>query len=215
MHTILNLSGVYGDEGWDIPGSRKLDLSGIEGCRRYCDAGALRAIRSALAQVPVRGVHWIDTGDYHYISLLWMEKIDFPFVLALFDNHPDDQAPAFGSDLLSCGSWVLSARGTLPMMKADYRNTASIPGNLPAFLSIDIDVLSEKFARTGWSQGDMDIAALLGAAEEIALNHKIIAVDICGGLTAAQGAGPEDLRINTECRKRLLDYFTNHPPAEG
>ena len=215
MDTILNLSGVYGQEGWSAPGALHIDLEGLEGCCCYCDGAAETAIRKSLEALPVRGIHWIDTGDYHYISKLWMEKIDEPFLLALFDNHPDDQAGAFGDDLLSCGGWVLAARNSLPMMKGDFLNCSSIPGSLPVYLSIDIDVLSEQYARTGWSQGSMSMEALLRSISEIAAGHRIIGTDICGGLTTAKGATPEDLRINSAARSALSGYFSNHPDVSG
>ena len=214
-NTILNLSGVYEEEEWNLPDSQTVNLKGLEGCCRYCDEGALSAIRSALAPLPYSGIHWIDTGDYHYLSFLWMEKIRLPFVLALFDNHADDQAGAFGDGLLSCGSWVRTARRELPLMKADYLNRSDIPDKLPVYLSIDMDILSRDFAHTGWSHGDMDMEELLSAIDGVASAHRIIGVDICGGLTRAQGAVAEDLRINKECRKMLADYFGSHPPASG
>lgn len=215
MHTILKLSSLYDDESWSIPGASVLDFRGLEGSNCYCSQAAENVLRSAIEGEILSGVHWIDSGDYHYISKLWMERIKRPFVLALFDNHPDDQESAFGNALLSCGSWVLSARKDLPLMESDYLNTSAIPGDLPAYVSIDIDVLSPDYARTDWSHGTMTPEALLESLDAIAGSHPIIGVDICGGLTSAKGAGPEDYSVNTRIRRRLLDYFTIHPPVSG
>lgn len=215
MNTILKLSSLYDDESWTIPGAATLDFQALEGSNCYCSPEAEAVLRAAIAGEGPGGVHWIDTGDYHYISKLWMEGIKEPFVLALFDNHPDDQEDAFGGGLLSCGGWVLAARRELPLMKSDFLNTSSIPGNLPVYLSIDIDVLSPAFARTDWSHGNMTPEALLEGLDAIAANHRILGVDICGGLTAAKGATPEDYLINTKLRRKLLDYFTTHPPVSG
>ncbi len=179
-----------------------MDLRNLGGCCCYCDSQAEAVIRSAICQLPASGIHWIDTGDHHYISKLWMEKITEPFVLALFDNHPDDQPAAFGG-LLSCGSWVQAARDGLPMMKADYLNTSVIPGNLPVYLSIDLDVMPRQFARTDWDQGNMSPGQLLSEISRIASGHRIIGADICGGLTGAKGATPEDLAINRRIRDML------------
>ena len=198
MHTILNFSGVYDEESWLPEGVRLIDLSPLEGTNCYCDAAAAEAVRKAIEGFPAGGIHWIDTGDYHYVSLFWMEKIAVPFCLALFDNHPDDQAGAFGEQILSCGSWVKAARGSLP-----------------AYLSIDLDVLSPEFSRTDWSQGDMSPDELLRRVEAIASGHRILGVDICGGITTAKGARPEDLAANARLRTRLYDYFSNHPPLSG
>ena len=215
MNTILKLSSLYDDESWSIPGAATLDFQALEGSNCYSSPEAEAVLRAAIAGQAPGGVHWIDTGDYHYISKLWMEGIKEPFVLALFDNHPDDQEDAFGGGLLSCGGWVLAARRELPMMKNDFLNTSYIPGNLPVYLSIDMDVLSPAFARTDWSHGNMTPEALLEGLDAIAANHRILGVDICGGLTAAKGATPEDYLINTKLRRRLLDYFTTHPPVSG
>ncbi len=54
------------------------------------------------------GIHYIDSGNTHYMTGLLTARIDEPFRLLLFDHHPDMQKPAFGS-LLSCGSWLRSA----------------------------------------------------------------------------------------------------------
>ena len=215
MHTILKLSSLYDDESWSIPGASVINLQGLEGSNCYCSPAAESVMRSAIAGERLSGVHWIDSGDYHYISKLWMERINGPFILALFDNHPDDQEGAFGESLLSCGSWVLSARRELKQMKSDFLNTSAIPGALPVYISIDLDVLSPDFARTDWSHGTMTPETLLGSLDAIAVSHRILGADICGGLTAAKGAGPEDYAINTRIRGKLLDYFTIHPPVSG
>lgn len=207
MNIFINISGVYDEESWLPEGSQVIDLRHLEGCCCYCDPGAEASLREAIAPYPVCGLHWIDTGDYHYLSKLWMEKIDEPFVMALFDNHPDDQPGAFG-DLLSCGSWVQSARKGLPMMKADYLNTGAIPGDLPVYLSIDLDVMPGQFARTDWDQGEMSPESLLAAIDEIARGHRILGADICGGLTSSKGALAEDFAVNSRTRKLLNSYFS-------
>lgn len=90
------------------PSPSVLDLSGLEGTSCYCDPEAEEAIKGAIADVPLRALHFIDSGDYHYVSKLFTDRICVPFTLVLFDNHPDMQAPAFG-DILSCGGWVRKA----------------------------------------------------------------------------------------------------------
>ena len=111
---ILNMSGAQLDEGLDsaLEGSKVVDLSALEGTNCYCSAEAAGAIREAVAPLPVRAVHWIDTGDYHYLSRFWLEKAAAQaehFALVLFDRHPDMQEPALGGDVLSCGGWARDA----------------------------------------------------------------------------------------------------------
>ena len=84
------------------------DLSFLTGTNCYCDREAAAAIRYAIEKLPVCAVHLIDSGNYHYLTRFWLERIRDPFLLVVFDNHTDMQAPAFG-DLLSCGGWAASA----------------------------------------------------------------------------------------------------------
>ena len=207
MNIFINISGVYEEEGFSVTDGVSLDLKDLEGSCCYCDSDAEEAIRKAISPLPVSGIHWIDTGDYHYISKLWMEKIQEPFALVLFDNHPDDQDGAFGG-MLSCGNWVKAAREMLPFMKADYRNTADIAAGLPAYLSIDLDVLSRQYARTDWDQGAMTLDGLISCISRISAGHRIIGTDICGGLTEGKGAKAEDLAVNARTRKVLADYMS-------
>lgn len=101
------------------------DFSALEGTNCYCSEESAAHIRQAVSSLPLNAVHMIGTGDYHYISLFWLERIQEPFTLVLFDNHPDDQPSAFSPDTLSCGSWVAEARklpcciGTYWLTKAD------------------------------------------------------------------------------------------------
>lgn len=212
MSVMMNMSGLYADEGRIAAGDSRccdtgaevLDLTGLEGTCCYCATDALEAIRAAIAPFSAHGLHWIDSGDYHYLSLLWMEKITVPFGLLLFDNHPDDAPGAFDAGLLSCGNWVAQARRSLPLMKRDTRNCLPAPDGLPVYVSIDLDVLSRDFARTDWSQGDMSLDALLDILRQVAGTREVLGVDICGGITVAKGASAEDLTVNRHTAEALL-----------
>ena len=48
------------------------------------------------------------------------------------------------------------------------------------YISIDKDALSPTYAATNWDQGSLDVAALKEIIANLASNHKIIGVDICG-----------------------------------
>lgn len=207
MTTIMHLSALYAEECWSPEGARILDLQSLEGTNCYCSPSAAHAIRKAIKGLGPGGLHWIDTGDYHYISLFWMEQIQEPFLLALFDNHPDDQDGAFDSGVLSCGNWVKTAREGLPFLKSSFQNISNLPGDLPVYLSIDLDVLSRQYARTDWNQGEMALSLLLSDIGRIAAGHRIIGADVCGGLTAGKGASSEDRRINTGTRRALQEFL--------
>ena len=129
---IIHMSGVYlaqdfyrksfGCPDEAGPGSvkvRKIDCRDIGGTRSYCDDQAKEQLRERIADAPFSGIHFLDSGNYHYISLLWMEKITEPFSLVLFDRHPDTQRPSFG-DITSCGGWVREALLNNPYLEHVY-----------------------------------------------------------------------------------------------
>lgn len=206
---LMNFSGMTAEEGFSPEGAAVLDFTALEGTSLYCDDAAADAIRKRIAGLPAEGIHWIDTGDYHYLSLFWLEKISEPFELILFDNHPDDQPTAFGEGLLSCGSWVAEARRRLPCLKSCIwiKKTSDFKASegLPVYLSIDKDVLSEDYARTDWDQGSMTIDELLALVCDISSHRRIIGIDICGGKTISKGATATDLSINLSTDLTFLD----------
>ncbi|MCR5739182.1 MAG: arginase family protein [Lachnospiraceae bacterium] len=73
----------------------------------YCSDDAYEEIRSMLSEYdhPESGIHFIDTGNYHYMSRIFTSFIESEYELVLLDHHTDMQDTAFG-DILSCGSWV-------------------------------------------------------------------------------------------------------------
>ena len=111
--TICNFSNVYGNqpylEGLRLSGNATwLDLSGISGTDCYCDDEAVQAINAELNKAghnDASGIHFIDNGNYHYMSKIWTDMVQEPFSLVVFDHHPDMQEPRFG-DILSCGGWI-------------------------------------------------------------------------------------------------------------
>ena len=188
------------------------DFSGLEGTCCYCSEQAARQIRQAIQGLPVHAVHKIGTGDYHYISLFWLERLSIPFTLVLFDNHPDDQQTAFGGGLLSCGSWVEEAR-KLPSCQAsvwirkadDLVRLPEIAG--PVYLSVDLDVLSPEYARTDWDQGDMDLPTLASAIEGLMADQTVLGADICGGITPGKGGSEADFAINDATTSAICGLF--------
>ena len=50
------------------------------------------------------------------MSRIWLEKLEIPFRLVVFDNHTDMQLPAFGG-LLSCGGWIAASLEELPLLE--------------------------------------------------------------------------------------------------
>lgn len=85
-----------------------IDCDCIDGTNCYADPLAVKQLRSCIRNVDARGLHFIDSGNYHYLSYLFVEKIPIDFELILFDNHPDCKRPMFG-EILSCGGWIRDA----------------------------------------------------------------------------------------------------------
>ena len=196
---LVHMSSLFYDENWSPEGAISLDLRNLEGTTCYCDASAEAIIAEAFKSLPLNALHWIDGGDYHYLSDIWMRRLEAPARLILFDNHPDDQEPAFEGGILSCGGWVAHTRRTNPMVRDDSERI---------WLSIDLDYLSRDFARTNWDQGNASIQDLFEGITTAIEGKKLAGVDICGGITAAQGARAEDYAINLKTRKALQDFFT-------
>ena len=179
------------------------DFSVLEGTGCYCSDEAAETIRGEVTAMPLRAIHLLGSGDCHYVSLFWLERIAGPFALILIDNHPDDQMTAFGPDILSCGSWALNAR-KLPGCREviwlqEFHESPRLP-DCPIYLSIDMDVLSEQFARTNWNQGSMTLDELLETVKRIMSTGYVIGVDICG----SSGKGSEDLSGDEVINKRTI-----------
>ena len=204
MNSILiDFSGVFEQEGFaSLP---SIDLRSLEGTNCYCSPEAAEVIKREIAEIPLSTVCWIDTGDYHYISYFRGCLIDEPFELALLDNHTDDFDL---SDSLSCGNWVTALkRDSLCHSRPLPPHCGPDPQSLPVFLSIDLDVLSPSEFRTNWDQSTMTFDELLSTIREIASTRRIVAIDICGGLTESKGAMTCELDLNCRQRQRLLDFL--------
>ena len=108
--SVWNFSGVY--ENLSYPPKSgpavHLDLSGISGTNCYCDDEAAAQIREKMTSSPECPIHFIDSGNYHYMTNLFLRGMTRKYILVVFDNHTDMQPPAFGG-LLSCGGWLADA----------------------------------------------------------------------------------------------------------
>ncbi len=113
---IMNISGIY--EIWKNPPKDAVWIQGTDltGTNCYCDDFARDILCQRMESFPVAGIHLIDSGNYHYLTKLWIEQYKEPFQLLQLDNHTDLQPPAFGN-LLSCGGWVYSALEELSNLK--------------------------------------------------------------------------------------------------
>ena len=114
---LMNFSGIYKEEEfWKDRQISWIEVQDICGTNCYCDEEAIAEINKRTENYPTAGIHFIDSGNYHYMSCIWLEKLNTPFRLVVFDNHTDMQPPAFGG-LLSCGGWVAASLEELPLLK--------------------------------------------------------------------------------------------------
>lgn len=113
---LMNLSGAYEEQDfWREERSTWVRLEDLSGTNCYCDEQAIRAIREKIGEFTLSGIHFIDSGNYHYMTRIWMDKAKNPFSLLVFDNHTDMQPPAFGG-LLSCGGWIADALESVKLL---------------------------------------------------------------------------------------------------
>ncbi len=103
---IMDFSGVYKEEnfycGRDI---NWIDFTKMTGVNCYCTQEAEVEIKEKIREFDFSGIHFLDSGNYHYLSKFWAEKIEFPFSFVIFDHHTDMQEASFWG-MLSCGSWI-------------------------------------------------------------------------------------------------------------
>ena len=104
VHMIFDRESkdLYSSEDDDYD---KIDCTNIDGVNGYCDERAGKILCKKITRFPLKGVHFLGSNNYHYISKFWIDRIRVPFSLVLFDHHSDMQ-PGMIDGLLSCGNWV-------------------------------------------------------------------------------------------------------------
>ena len=103
---LLDFSHIYREKSYpEENGLIRVDLSDLPGTDMYCSEEASEEIRIRLERYGPRGIHFLDNGNYHYMTLFFTEKIHEPFSLVLFDHHTDIQKPMI-EGMISCGSWA-------------------------------------------------------------------------------------------------------------
>ena len=103
---ILDFTHVYCDEDIkDIERFRYIDCSDIQETDMYCSKNAYEKIWGRIEPYGIQGIHYIDSGNYHYISKIITDHIDEPFGLVMYDHHTDMQMPMV-PEMMSCGDWA-------------------------------------------------------------------------------------------------------------
>lgn len=106
---LMNFSGIYETERFyeKVPQENRiwLDCTTIPGTNCYCDEEGERELKKKIEPLGPEGIHFLDSGNYHYVTKLWLDQVKEPFDLLVLDHHTDLQQPMFG-DILSCGGWI-------------------------------------------------------------------------------------------------------------
>ncbi|MDQ0337809.1 arginase family enzyme [Caldalkalibacillus uzonensis] len=211
--TVLNFDGTYHDQPHLLQNKHRwIDLSDLTQTNMYCPQETLAEIAKRMDLENQSCLTFIGSGNYHYVTYLFLQNMKEPCDLVLFDHHPDTGRPY---PLLSCGSWVSKALSQLPLLQRvviiglhpkystfippQYFNRVRVVSTANLFksseakilqwiktdkvyISIDKDVLDPAFAATNWDQGNMSLSSLLEMLETISRYKQILGIDVCGEL---------------------------------
>lgn len=242
--TVMNFSNIYEKESFYKGESINwIDCSKINGTNCYCDEDAKKLIKDKISYLQPQGIHFIDSGNYHYVSEFWMEKIYENFNLVVFDHHSDMQKPMFGN-ILSCGSWIMNSLDSNNYLQKviligvgeeeknfiseEYKDRIICIDRkelkmwnyedydiekYPVYISIDKDVLSEEVIETNWTQGDMRLSELEIMLHKVLKQEKVIGIDICGEC-ADELDKLRNIKENDMTNLQLLEFLKKESISE-
>ncbi len=111
--SVLNFTGVYERESFYKDGDCEwIDCSDLSGVNGFCDEASMEEIEALISGLS-GWIHFIDGGNFHYLSYLMVRKIREPFTLVVFDHHTD-MKPSIFAGILSCGCWIKRALDDQP-----------------------------------------------------------------------------------------------------
>jgi arginase family enzyme len=102
-------------------------------------------VRSRAAKFTLYG-----SGDFHHLSALWLRRIEKPFVLVSFDNHPDwDNRPP----RWCCGTWINRALDLPMLQRAAIWGCGNFELNWPGYLFVSRTALrTKRFEAWPWRE---------------------------------------------------------------
>ena len=70
---ILDFTHIYTPDEIQkiLPNVRLLDLSDIQETDMYCSPHACRKLKERLSGIGPEGIHFLDNGNYHYVTRLF------------------------------------------------------------------------------------------------------------------------------------------------
>lgn len=106
LHLDLDGAWLHDDVSLIIPEAAYLDCRKWGPQLRFCAPPDLMESFHQETHLRLAPFLLYGSGDFHHLSALWLRKIDRPFMLVSFDNHPDwDIRPP----RWCCGSWISRA----------------------------------------------------------------------------------------------------------
>lgn len=118
--SILHFDETYFEQRrlLNYPHHEELNFEHLRHVNLYCEPGSLEILQKSLQARARKGITFIGSGNYHYVSSLLIKELTKPFTLVLFDNHPDlGTLEEREQNLLSCGSWVSYALKEIPLLQ--------------------------------------------------------------------------------------------------
>lgn len=142
---VLDFDGVYRTQDF-YRGSKVhwVNLTDLQNVSRCCEWASFQVISRRLAGAR-HHVTFIGSGNYHYVTLIFLRRVQVPFTLVLFDNHTDMFVPA-RDGLITCGSWVSHALKTLPLLQRVILvgTRKALAAEIPPFLRKKVVVFSQE-----------------------------------------------------------------------
>ena len=90
-----------------------------------------------------------------------------------------------------------------------HEKIKELPDEVPVYISVDKDVLDEKYAVTNWDQGKMSMGMLEQILKTLVTEYDVIGVDICG-MYPEENSLPEYLRaerVNIRSDEELYRFL--------
>lgn len=88
---LMNFSGIYETESFyeTVPQENRiwLDCRTIPGTNCYCDEEGERELKERMEPLGAEGIHFLDSGNYHYVTKLWLDQVKEPFDLLVLVSH--------------------------------------------------------------------------------------------------------------------------------
>lgn len=101
---LMNFSGIYETESFyeTVPQENRiwLDCRTIPGTNCYCDEEGERELKERMEPLGAEGIHFLDSGNYHYVTKLWLDQVKDPSIFWYWSSHRSAAAHVWRYSLL-------------------------------------------------------------------------------------------------------------------